>query len=179
MTLGDPEVRAQLPVRKAPKHVSAAVPGDRLMLSELIPAQTEGAFSLMVRDLNWQGEPIALGGKTYASGICVNTWDGANGAEFDLSGVGWKRLRGLVGIELWPEDKVGPQQKDNTKVVFVVKGDGKELFRSQPFVWGSTTPEALDVDVSEVRVLRLEVLTTGSSFDAVYSADWVELRLER
>jgi pimeloyl-ACP methyl ester carboxylesterase len=176
---GEAAARSQSPTRRPPKEASAVVTGDRLMVSDLLESRAEGAFSMMVRDLNWVGKPITLGGKSYASGIGTNTDFEPNGVEFDLAGGEWKRLRGVVGIELRPEEKTEKPERDSTRVVFVVLGDSKELYRSQPFTWASATPRELDVDVSGVKLLRLEVVAQTSPMDAVQSADWAELRLER
>jgi pimeloyl-ACP methyl ester carboxylesterase len=178
VTTGDPETRAKSPLRKAPRLLSAKVQGDDLMLSDLLPSQAQGTFGMMMRDLNWAGKPITLGGKSYPRGIAVNTSDGPNAAEWDLAGAGWRRLRGVIGIEVWPEPRATPLNKDNTRTIFVVRGDGKELYRSEPFTYDSA-PKELDVDVTGVSILRLEVVLGAAPWDAVASADWAELRLER
>lgn len=175
---GDPAVRAECAVRKPPTRASANVAGERLMVSELLETRAQGAFGRMMRDANWQGKPMTLGGKTYASGIAANTADGPNAVEYDLGGAGWKRLRGTIGIEVQPEDNSTQPARENTSVIFIVRGDGAELYRSQPFRYGSP-PAVLDVDISGIETLRLEVARGLSPFDAVASADWADLRLER
>ena len=97
-----------------------------------------------------------------------------NGVSYDIGGAG-KRLRGEIGIEV--RDKATPQDLDMTHVFFVVSGDGKELYHSPEFT-PTAKPVALDVDVTGVKQLRLEV-NTQTPFDAVGSADWADLRLER
>lgn len=178
ITVGDPDVRANSPLRKAPRLLSAKTEGNTLLLSELLPTQAQGTFSAMMRDLNWIGKPITLGGKTYAHGIAVNTSDGPNGAEWDIAGAGWKRLRATIGIEVWPEPRATQLNRDNTRTIFVVRGDGKELYRSKPFAY-SSAPKELDVEVAGAKTLRLEVLLGAAPWDAVASADWAEVRLER
>lgn len=178
VAVGDPQVRAQCPLRKAPTLMSAAVAGDALFLGDLLPARAEGTFSEMMRDTNWRGGAITLGGKTYPRGIAVNTSDGPNGVEFDIAGAGWKRLRAVIGIETQPEAETIPLTRENTRTIFTVRGDGKELYRSEPFIWGSG-PKELSVDVTGVKLLRLDVLLGAQPWDAVMSADWADLRLER
>lgn len=148
------------------------------MLSNLLETKAEGTFAAMRRNLNWDGKPISLGGETYTSGIAVNTADVPNWAEFDTSGGEWKRLRGVIGIEYTPEEDAPQLFRDTTNVSFIVAGDGKELYRSEPFRYGSE-PRELDVDVTGVVKLRLEVAIAGPPWDAVASADWADLRLER
>ncbi len=175
--LGDPKLRAESPIQGTPTRLSAAVEGERFMLSDLLETKAEGTFVAMRRNLNWGGKPISLDGTTYTSGIAVNTTDVPNWADFDISDAGWKRLRGVIGIEYDPEDT--PQLfRDTTNVSFIVAGDGKELYRSEPFRYGSE-PRELDVDVAGVEKLRLEVAIAGPPWDAVASADWADLRLER
>lgn len=176
--VGDPKLRAESPIQGAPTLLSAAAGGERLMLSTLLETKAEGTFAAMRRNLNWDGKPISLGGETYTSGIAVNTTDVPNWAEFDTSGGEWKRLRAVIGIEYTPDEDAPQLFRDTTNVSFIVAGDGKELYRSEPFRYGSE-PRELDVDVTGVVKLRLEVAIAGPPWDAVASADWADLRLER
>ncbi len=175
LVVGDAKVRAACPVRTAPARLSADVEDNQLWLAELLETSADGQFARLRRDTNWSGAPIMLAGTRHTKGLAVNTWDGPNGADFDIGG-GWKHLRGIVGLEC---DANAPQpQKDNTHVFFIVKGDGKELYRSPEFTYTSK-PVALDVDVTGVKTLRLEIGVAAMAFDAVASADWADLRLER
>jgi predicted esterase len=174
LVVGDPAIRAKCPVRKAPTLLTAQAEGNRLWLSEVLETAAESQFSRMMRDLNWLGRPITLGGTRYARGLAANTGEMPNGVSYDLGGV-WKRLRGVIGIEVRRE--ATPQDKDMTRVTFVVSGDGKELYRSPGFT-PTSRPVPLDVDITGVRTLRLEV-ATPSPMDAVASVDWADLRLER
>jgi predicted esterase len=175
LVVGDAKVRAECPVRTAPARLTADIKGDQLWLAELLEASADGQFARMRRNTSWTGPAMVLNGKRYPKGIAVNTWDGPNGADFGIAGA-WQRLRGLIGLEC---DAEAPQPaKDSTHVVFIVKGDGKELYRSPEFT-PTSKPVALDVDVTGVKTLRLEVGVAASSMDAVASADWADLRLER
>jgi hypothetical protein len=175
---GDPLVRAQCPVAKVPTVASAdETRGNRLDLSDLLETGAEGTFINMGRDLNWRGMPITLAGKTYRNGIAVNVSHETCGADYNLAGGGWKRLRGTIGIEIRDPAKLEPKEKENTRVVFIVKGDGKELYRSEPMRWDSA-PRGLDVDVKGVQVLRLEVANETTWFCAASSVDWADLHLE-
>jgi len=178
LTVGDPQVRSQCALRTVPTRFSAVAEGDRLPLGELLETRAEGAFARMMRDRNWVGDPITLGGRTYASGIAVNTTDEPTAAEYDLAGGGWRRLRGVIGLEVLPEGRTSEAERKATGVRFVVRGNGKELYRSEPFTYGSG-PRDLDVDIPGVQVLRLEVELTGAPGGAVLSVDWADLRLER
>jgi len=133
----------------------------------------------MVRDRNWQGRAIKLGRMTYPGGIGVSVWHEPCTATYDLTGGGWKRLRAVIGIEIdrKPED-LQQKQKDGTRVYFVVRGDGKELYRSPTFRWDSG-PVEMDVDVAGVRMLELEVANETTWHNAASSVNWAGIRLEK
>jgi len=175
---GDETVRAKCPVRKVPTRISTDVQAPRLALSNVLESAAEGSFVNMQRDCNWRGKPIRLGGRAYAAGLGVQVSHETCAAEWNLEGGPWKRLRGTIGIEIEDPSKLEQKHKDNTRVLFIVKGDGKELFRSKPFRWDSG-PAALDVDTSGVKRLRLEVANETTWFCAASSVDWADLRLER
>jgi predicted esterase len=175
LMVGDAKVRAACPVRTAPARLSADVEEDQLWLAELLETSADGLFTRLLRDTSWTGRPMVLDGRQYRRGIAANTTEGPNGADFDIAGA-WQRLRGTIGLEC---DATVPQpQRENTHVFYIVTGDGKELYRSPEFTYGSK-PAALDVDVTGVRTLRLELSVAGVGMDAVASADWADLRLER
>ncbi len=175
---GDPKVRAACPVRQVPAHLSAAVKADSLLLSDVLETAAEGSFLAMGRDRSASGKPLRLGGRTFTRGIAVEYWHETCAAEWDLEGGGWTRLRATLGIEIEDPAKLEPKHKESTRVRFIVKGDGKELFRSGPVRWDSA-PQPLDVDVSGVKRLRLEVANDATWFCAASSIDWADLRLER
>jgi hypothetical protein len=175
---GDPVVRAACPVRKAPSLLSAAeAAGGRVRLSDVLETIAEGSCVSMGRDANAQGRPLRLAGRTYASGLGAAIRHEPCAAEWNLAGA-WKRLRGTVGIEIDKPEKLAAKHKENTRVVFTVKGDGKELWRSKPVRWDGA-PQALDVDVTGVKVLRLETANETTWFCAATSANWADVRLER
>jgi poly(3-hydroxybutyrate) depolymerase len=178
VTTGDPSTRATLPVRKAPRHITAAVRGRRLMLADLLESASAGSFAIMIRDLNWQGGPIRLGRTTYTSGIAVDCWDEPCKARWDLAGGGWKRLRATIGIEVDAQAlEAYPALRSATRVVFIVRGDGKELFRSPPFGI-DTAPLDLNVDIAGVKDLELEVWNNRRD-NAAASVNWANVRLEK
>jgi pimeloyl-ACP methyl ester carboxylesterase len=176
---GDPVLRETCPVRKVPEVLAAKdAPGSRLDLGNLLENFAEGSFVRMGRDTNWEGKPLALGGRTYRHGIAVRTEHKPCAAEYDLAGAGWQRLRSTIGIEIKDPAKLEPKHKENTRVVFIVKGDGQVLFRSEPFRWDSP-PQDLDVDVGGIKTLRIEVMNEAQWFCAATSVDWADLHLER
>ncbi|MCJ7544782.1 MAG: NPCBM/NEW2 domain-containing protein, partial [Phycisphaerae bacterium] len=171
VTTGNPSLRATLPVRKAPRHITAAVPDKKLSLADLLETSSVGSFATMMRDRNWQGKPLRLAGRTYASGIAVECWDETCKATWDLTGGDWKRLRATLGIELdaRPQD-IPPPVIKATALVFIVRGDGKELYRSPPFGIDSK-PAEIDVDIAGVKALELEV-SNNHRDSAASSVNW-------
>jgi len=176
---GDKAVRAKTPPRKAPRYITANVKDERLMLSELLDTRTSGSFTNMMRDLNWQGKPITLGGKTYDSGIGVEVLREPCFATYDLTGGNWKHLRATIGIEFDKKpEELEQKEKDVTRVYFVVRGDGKELYRSPTFRWDSA-PAEMDVDITGVKMLELRVANEATWRNAASSANWADVRLEK
>jgi hypothetical protein len=175
--LGDPEIRSRCPIQKAPDVVSPESNQNTFQLSRLLPVKTEGNFGGLFRGLNYHGQPMVLDGKTYSDGISTSTWGKPNEITYDISKGNWKYLRSTIGIEQMPEDKSTQLLRDNVNVVFVVKGDDKELYRSKAFKWGSK-PETIEVEISGIKQLRLEVESSQDD-NGVASVDWAELRLER
>lgn len=178
LTTGSPSFRATLAVRKAPRHITAAVPDRRLMLADLLETSSVGSFATMMRDRNWQGKPLRLAGRTYASGIAVESWHETCKATWDITGGDWKRLRATIGIEVAdkPQDIPAPL-RNATHVLFIVRGDGKELYRSPPFGIDSK-PLDLDVDIAGANELELEV-SNNRRDSAASSVNWADVRLEK
>ncbi len=178
LTVGDPHRRAAAPVRKVPRHLTTAVAARRLMLSDVLETAASGSFTRMTRDRAQQGKPLKLAGKTYASGIAVESWHEPCWVQYDLSG-GWKRLKATIGIEIdKPPQEITPLNREGTRVVFIVRGDGKELFTSGEFGVDSK-PVSIDVDVTGIKSLELEVTNKARWHNAASSVDWADIRLEK
>ena len=175
---GDPELRGKAIARKAPTRLTAAGQDSPLPLAELLESRSSGSFTSMRRDTSRQGTPIRLGGRTYERGIGVGVWHEPCTVSYDLTGGGWRRLKATIGIEIEDPATLEDKQKAGTRVYYVVRGDGRELYRSPTFGWDSG-PVEMDVDVSGVTTLELEVANEATWFNAARSADWADLRLER
>jgi dienelactone hydrolase len=175
---GDPALRLAAPGRNVPQHLDAKAQGPVLYLSDVLETKAAGGFQSMMRDRNRQGNPIVLGGKTYARGIGLGVGHQACTATYDIADTGWQRLRATIGIEIDDPEKLEPKQKEGTRVFFIVRGDGKQLYRSPTFRWDSR-PVDMDVDVSGVKELELEVGNEVTWHNAARSVDWADLRFER
>jgi predicted esterase len=176
--VGTAAARQAAPVRKAPTLATARSNDQTLYLADLLETAAAGTFATMRRDTNWDYAPMQLAGRKFTRGIAVQTAHEPSTVDYDIDGAGWRRLRGTIGIEVDHPERLEPKHKDNTRVVFIVKGDEKELFRSAPFRWDGG-PLPLDVDVTGVRTLRLEVMNETAWFCAATSVDWADIRLEK
>lgn len=177
---GKPRVRAETPQRKAPGVISAKTDSPKLMLSDLLESRASGSFNVMMRDMNWRGEPMKVGGESMSSGIAVQAWHEPCWVEYDLESAGWSRLKGKLGIDLsMKPDELEEKHKRGTQVFFRVLGDGEELYRSPMLTWESTGPVTLDVDITGVKTLRLEVGSGSTWHSVVSSMNWGEVRLEK
>ncbi len=175
---GEPKLMAQTVPLAAPTRLTAAVHDKQLMLSELLEARVAGSFAHMGRNVNWQGKPITLGGKTYANGIAASYWHEPCTVNYDLAGGNWRRLRATIGIEVDNPEKLEIKQKQGTRIYLVVRGDGKELYRSPTFGWNAR-PVEMNVDVTGVKDLQLEVANERTWHSAASSVNWADLRLEK
>jgi hypothetical protein len=144
----------------------------------VLETDSAGSFGLMARDANWKGKPMLMDGKTFTGGIAVTIWDEPCWAEFDLTDGNWQRLRATLGLEV-DTQKLTPDELKSIGIRFVIRGDGKELFSSEPFRSDSPTRE-LDVPVAGIKILRLEIKPNGPGRDnKVESVNWADLRLEK
>jgi pimeloyl-ACP methyl ester carboxylesterase len=179
LVLGSDAARLVCMQRKTPTLVSAATKESRLYLADLMESAAQGSFANMRRDVNWQFGPISFGGKKFERGIAVQIRREENGADYDIAGAGWRRLRATLGLEFDDVSKLEPRHKEFTQVVYTVRGDGKVLYQSPAMRWDSK-PLDIDVDVSGAKTLRLEV-RNESMWNYYYgtSVDWADLRLEK
>ncbi|HEX2949141.1 MAG TPA: NPCBM/NEW2 domain-containing protein [Armatimonadota bacterium] len=166
---------------KVPKYPSlSAATWNLVMLSDVVESKAEGTFLDMLRDSSITGTALRLGGKRYQSGLSVapKYWIAKQpcAVEFDLANGGWNHLRATIGLEM--KDVKTVDKDAETKIAFIVKGDGVELYHSKPFTTG-TQPAKIDIDITGVTVLRLEVDNQSSGAGAVNAVDWADLMVER
>ncbi|MFI9209141.1 sulfatase-like hydrolase/transferase [Streptomyces sp. NPDC053253] len=103
------------------------------------------------------GTPIAFGGTTYPKGLGVHAY---SDVSFHLGGAA-QRFTALVGI-----DDFSARQSSTGATRATVYGDDRVLVTT-PTLTAATGPVPVDVDVSGIRVLRLEVTDANArtSFD--------------
>jgi hypothetical protein len=142
------------------------------------PADAEGE-SFWLTDARWQAaqvgwrrpavnrlpsDTIALlvGGELFARGIYAHA---PSRYDYDLGGQ-WKRLSGKAGLA----------DGNDGSVVFVIEGDGRELWRSKRIADSSLVN--IDVDLRDVKQLTLRVEDAGNGNRGDWGV-WVEPKLRR
>ncbi len=105
---------------------------------------------------------LEVGGEFFESGLYAHA---PASYQFDLGGR-WKTLKSGYGL----------QDGHGGSIVFVVRGDGKELFRSERVA--DRKLRRLDVDVKNVKRLELIVEDAGNGNNSDWGL-WIEPTLER
>ncbi len=112
------------------------------------------------------GGPVKLADGTVTKGIAVHT---QCDLTYDIGGE-FQRLRTKVGFQQ-PEGKLG-------RAVVRIVGDGKPLWENTDLRGDAAKSEAVDLDVSGVKSLRLEA-DFGPNYDVAGRVVWGEARLVR
>ncbi len=169
LTLRTPLSRA--PVTVALRHVRTVYfrGGDFVFASDLEPAAVEeraywpGTVWRHGRDRTTDGRPLRIGGVTYPKGLGVHAYCAL---RYDLGGR-FASFRSWIGID----DEVR-RMRAKGAVVFVVKVDGEERYRS-PLVRGLEPARRLPpIDLTGAKTLEL-VVEFGDDSHAGDRADWV------
>lgn len=105
---------------------------------------------------------LEVGGSLFARGLYAHA---PSAYTYDLAGK-WNRLTGSAGLA----------DGHDGSVVFVIQGDGKELWRSKKITDASRT--LFDLDVSNVKELTLTVEDAGNGNGSDWGI-WLEPNLER
>jgi hypothetical protein len=144
---------------------------NRLYLSQLTPVRVKETTTLAPpqpyrMDRSCQGDVLTIGKHSYPWGIGVH-------ADSELTfriGKAFKQFQAVTGID--------SHSGDAGSVVFIVLGDGKELYKS-PIVRGSDPePHAIAVSVEGVEDLTLKVTDAGD-LDLGDLASWALAQLFR
>ena len=136
-----------------------------LLCSHLGESKTtcfDGRKDGIVAESFFTGSLLQLEGRGYANGICAHA---PSSVTTTLDGK-WRTLKFAYGL----------QDGGNGSVVFVVKGDGKELFRSA-LVKDHVRRDA-EVDVDGVKTLELITEDGGDNNRSDHSI-WIEPKLTR
>lgn len=117
-------------------------------------------------DQSCQGDALRIAGKRYPWGIGVHA---DSELTFALDG----RFR-----EFLADVGVASRMGQRGSVVFVVRGDGKELFRSKVITGAEAKPVEVKVSVEGVKLLMLQV-TNADDLDLGDAANWGSARVVR
>jgi hypothetical protein len=148
----------------APPQALADVKPDvpSVLISRLALASASVGWGKLTRDQVPEQCFLQVGGTFFESGFYAHA---TARLVLNLSG-GWKRFRSSYGL----------QDSTSGSVVFVVKGDGKELFRSQSVK--DHVVREIDVSVEKVEQLELLVEDAGDGNRSDWGV-WLAPRIER
>lgn len=139
-------------------------------LSELLPGEMSLSDLSYTGDRPWFEWPVTVDGKRYPDSFGMS---GGAARKYDIGGV-FKGLSGTVAVD----DNVRRERPGQT-VVFVVRGDGRELWRSSAM--GSDDPVAtFEVSLEGIKELELAVESgDGESRYGGLPADLIKPLLKR
>jgi alpha-galactosidase len=138
---------------------------DDVQLSSLDLSKIQQGFGKPQVDKSVEGNPLRIGGIWFAHGVGTHA---ASLWAIDLKGKA-NHFHAMVGID----DDI--QNNPEACVRFVVSGDGKQLWESG-LLKASQQPVAVDLDVSGVKILSLQV-KPGFSTIRYDHADWADATL--
>ncbi|MCG9755806.1 NPCBM/NEW2 domain-containing protein [Shewanella insulae] len=127
-------------------------------LTSLTPLSASTGWGNMQYDRSIEGNPLTLGGQTFATGIGTHS---TSEIVYDLKGL-YSDFEAKVGVD----DETG----SNGSVAFEIYLDGQLAYDSGTLL-GSDSPHALAVDVSGAQQMRL-VTTDGGDNINFDHADW-------
>lgn len=116
------------------------------------------------RDLSVEGRPLVLDGRRYDKGLGVHA---RTLLTFDTQQK-YTRLAATIGIDA--------ETKGRGDCEFVVRGDGREMYRQR--VRGGDGPREIRLDITDIRHLTL-LVEPGADLDLADHADWCDARLIR
>ncbi|QDT54355.1 NPCBM/NEW2 domain protein [Caulifigura coniformis] len=150
-------------LKPAERVEPAAAEGPMLRLTDASSRQAKTGWGApSVNRLPDESPLFTLGGRLYARGLYAHA---PSVYEYAIDGK-WDKLTAIAGLA----------DGHSGTVVFVVTGDGKELFRSR--TTRGETPVRIDVSVKGVRTLTLTVEDAGDGNGADWGV-WLDPVLQR
>lgn len=142
---------------------SKKIAGSFIRLSSLRPRLANQYWGPVWFDHSVDGKSLRVGNRTFTHGVSTH----ARSDMVYLAGGRYSRFRAWVGVD------AAATKPDVCDARFLVFGDGIKLFDSD--VMKQTTPAMqIDVDITDVNVLRLEATYSVAPADHV---DWAEAEL--
>lgn len=143
---------------------AAALAPDELLLDELEPVRSTGRWEGYEIEELLAVPSLTVAGRTYGHGL--NSFVNSE-IEYDLHGL-YRNFSARVGVD---------DKSKDTSAVFVVSGDGKELWRGKVLKRGDA-PQEVNVDITGVRKLVLK--SSGTGEDAKKGqADWIDPKISK
>ena len=167
--LADPEFKQQLQEMKDEEEQkqqlrAGELPAHAMWLEDVGISQMTSGYGTPQIAKSIDGNPLRLGGETYAHGIGTHA---ESDLLIDLKGKA-TRFVSMVGVD--------DEMTSRGSVVFSVWADGRKVAGSSILRVGDE-PELLQVDLSGVKILRLQVSDAGDSANSDH-ADWAGARIE-
>ncbi len=116
------------------------------------------------RDRSVGGRPLTLRGRVYRKGVGVKS---RSSLTFDTS-EGYDLFTATIGID--------DETRGRGDCIFIVRGDGGELFRRQ--IQGKDAPQEVRVDIAGLTSVTL-IVEPGEDLDLGDHADWCDARFVR
>jgi hypothetical protein len=169
---------------RAPAFAGVADAPGMLYVGDLVPARQVGAFRRMTVDRTTFGKRLRFGksrlfgpSNEYQKGIASTVEHGRNAVEYDLAAQ-YKRFRAVVGLQRPEGTDLSPVEREMTRMIYTIAGDGKTLWESPPVTWNSE-PLTVDVTIDGVQTLGLSVRNEAVWFHRADSVNWCDARVER
>lgn len=141
-----------------------------------VPTIFELAHGNLRRDINYHGESMSLGGKTYQHGllICPAKQTRFGLAEFDMTRGPQAKAMGMIAV-VGIEDSTGDAGSCQFVVEGKVDGEWRELYRS-PKLTGASKPLPIRVAFPKgMIVLRLKSTDSGDNIHSDHAA-WADAK---
>ncbi len=180
--LGDPERRRLAPPRRLPGYLIPPEGRDVVYLSDLVPKEIDQHKLPVGFDTSAEGRPLSIGlpHRVFARGLGVRP---PSSVSFEIHAPGvpaserFQRFRATVGIDLEGEADIPKWRAEKEWVSFLLYGDGNLIYQTAALKWNSK-PVSIDVPISQVRVLTLQVWCASARW-LVGSAAWGGARILR
>jgi hypothetical protein len=139
-------------------------------LSNVMPASINQMRGAVGFDRSYRGYPLRIGETIYAQGFGVRA---PSDIHYQPDGK-FKTFQAQVGLQTELFETITPPRAQECITVFVVVGDGKELWKSPPLDAATPGPVPCQVDISKIKKLTLRVVSGGGPLWLHGSAAWVE-----
>ncbi len=175
----DAAAAAKLP-GAAPRYASVAeaTAEKRLWLDELLPAEVHQLRGPLGFGRSWGGRSLSVGDprRKFEHGLGARV---PSRLVYEAGGA-FREFAATIGADLEGRrlGDLSEPRVDHGSMIFIVRGDGRELYRSEP-LGPADEPADIVVSVSGVRRLELEVIAAGKYDWHLGSAAWGGARLEK